>query len=424
MYLLIFLILFFCVSGILIYKKAFNTMTVFNGVWFIAIGLYNLKLTQYQSDLSDRGIYALILMILGFNLMYFYTKGLYIILPRKKNEKKCNITITKVLSEKNIKLLFLIWLSMIVFEVIYSRGLPLLWILTGTPKSYAMFGIPTVHGLVNSLAWVILMIAFCYYLDSEKNKSTMRLIIFSIIAVYMLLLARQFIITGIFQLVMIYSMKRELKLRQVLFGVATFIVIFGMVGNFRSGADHFRIVSGIDTNTPDFLMGIYWIYMYMVTPIGNIDSLVNQSFDYGNGLFSMVRLIPTALVSWVSSEIQLTNPEFLVTKAFNVSTFLQIPYQDFGMVGILLVSTIHGAIGACLWNNYKLNKNSNEAIMLFAIYLQIITMSFFTNMSLNLPIIIQFLYITLFFKFNVITQKHKVNTLEKFSIDKESIKGI
>lgn len=395
---MIFLItLFFIMAilGIIFYRNIFNPLTIFNGVWFCALFFYNLKLTLFQTPLSSKGIQMFALMFISFNILYVFVEMVCKVI--KKEGKK---SVQRQISYGKIRLLFNIWLTFIVLEIIYERGVPLLWLVTGNSKSYVDFGIPSLHGFVNSLAWVILMLAFTFYLDSscKVKKKEMKIIMLIIFTTYIALIARQFILTGLIQIFLIYVLKRKINLWKLLLWPTLVVFFFGIIGNMRTGASNFRVSAKITANIPDAFLGIYWVYMYMATPIGNIDSLVNKTFDLANGIFTAKSIIPSVFVTLIFKGIDIPSIKFFVTDTFNISTFLEIPYKDFGIAGVVITASIYGFISAYSWRKYKRDVNNTQALLICVICIQATAMSFFVNMLIMLPIIVQIVYIIIIFR--------------------------
>lgn len=398
MYLLIILSIISFI-GFLRYRAPYNPITIFNGIWLLVFVLYFSGLANYANGLSNRGYVTFLLMIIGFNGAFLYLALIFRTIQKKSKFKRKN----KKLSANGIKLIFKVWLVLIIFEAVYSRGVPILWVIIGSSKNYAQFGIPTLHGFVNSLSWVVLIFAFYVYLDINVKKSvkkSMIRIILTIISVYVILLARQALTTAFIQMMMVYLLTRKVNYAKVLWSIAISIIFFGIAGNFRSGADHFRSVARLTSEVPDYLLGLYWVLMYIVTPIGNMDSLVNYSIIYNYGKLSLTEVLPSVLVDMMKIKID-SFTEYFLNPAFNTSTFLQVPYRDFGLLGVLVFSALYGTMAYVFWQGYRNSNKSAESVLLYAVISQIILMSFFVNMLLMLPIIIQFIYIKIFFKIDI-----------------------
>lgn len=390
----------FACLGFRLHRKIINPLTVFNSAWFFVLCLYILGLSNYPTSLTSKGVYAILVMLLCFNVSY----SVFLILIAKKFTLKRNITNKSkhfILSKKTLKKAFWVWLSVILIEVIYSGGIPIIWLLMGSSKTYASFGISSVHGCINGLAWVIIMGCVVYLLEVKKNDKAIIKMLSVIIGMYIMLVARQALVTGFIQVIVILIVKNKITTRKLVTSLFFCIVLFGIIGNFRTSAEHFNTVANMSIEIPDFLLGFAWVYMYMITPLGNIDSIVNANINFQYGLASLQSLLPTVISDIVIPNMNYNVTELLVSQAFNVSTFLKEAFIDLGMLGIAILSVFSGVNGMILWNRLTKNPNDIITLMCYAVYINIIALSFFTNMYLSLPIIIQYAYIYLLFKWKI-----------------------
>ena len=96
------LTLFFIILGLKISKTIFNPLSIFNGVWFLIVFLYQFHLSRLQRPLVPETILLLISCVLSFSLVYL---GVYFY--KKKTDKTKEITNLKPLigfdlTKKNI----------------------------------------------------------------------------------------------------------------------------------------------------------------------------------------------------------------------------------------------------------------------------------------------------------------------------------
>lgn len=407
MYPFLFFALIFAILGVIIHKSVVGPLCVFNGLWFCAVAILNIKLVSWLSPLSENTFMVLFIMLVTFNLTFFY---LLLLNKLLFDNKLIQFSFKTKIKKSGVRKLFYIWMFLTLIEVLYSHGVPLLWMLLKIPKSYADYGIPTLHGFVNALSWVIVMSSFIILLENNTIYNESFFIIAMILIAYILFLARQSIVTVFVQVFCIYIYIKKISILKICLFLLTFIIFFGILGNIRSGSEHFKTVAGITTAMPNYLLGIYWVYTYFVTPICNMDFLINNySFDnlmYG---FAMMNsLLPSVIrnIIYGANSIKSIYHGFLVNPAFNVSTFLMIPYLDFGMWGVAMISSLYGVLGFHFWPvTTKITEASDESLMLYAVFFQIILMSFFVNMLFMLPFIVQFLLIKILFKSKFFVKK-------------------
>lgn len=383
----------FMILGIVKMPNLSNPVFVFNAIWFICFFFYTFNISgTYSNDISVKAGICFIIMILTFNISFALST------ISKHTVLKSNIRLIKKKEKyEYIKIVAYTWMIFIFLEIVYCGGVPLIWLLTGKGGTYATFGIPSIHGFINSLSWFFLNIAFSYYLDS-KDKRIIKLII-CVNIIYFVLLARQSIMTEIIQLVTIYLLKRKVKIKKIILLILAAVIIFGFVGNIRTDPMHVIRTARLQfEDIPMFLMGFVWVYMYMMTPIANIISFINQCSEFNFGLQSLGVFLPTVLTEGLGiGNIIIDNESYLISKTYNVSTALLVPYSDFGVLGIILFVGFMGWLGGKMWRNLRMSL-SELNICNYSIYLGILALLFFSNMLLSLPIVVQFFYTNILFK--------------------------
>ena len=179
------------------------------------------------------------------------------------------------------------------------------------------------------------------------------------------------------------------------------------MGNFRTGYEEFLNVALMkEPNINKSLIGFYWTYMYLTMTVSNVNNAVLLDVN-GFGLQPIASIyLPTVISNIVFTE-KIEIPQYLVTQAFNVSGFFMDFYIGFGNFGVAIISSIYGLLGAYLFK--KVRKNENEKnVLYYAIYLQIILLSFFYNHLLYLPSGFQFIIIFAIFKYLSFKRNKKV----------------
>ncbi len=373
-------------------QRLLNPLFVFNVIWLVCFVLYALNLSSvYTNDVSIDAFIVFLAMIFSFNLLYLL--GLNI----KHKTIKGSIRIIKCENKYiYLKRLFYIWLVLTVIEAIYCRSMPLVWLIIGRGGNYATFGIPSLHGFINSLSWFVLNISFIYFLNTH-DKRVLRIIII-INVVYVFLLARQSMTTEAIQFVGIYTLKRKVKFKRLI-GIALLGIIgFGVIGNIRTNPQHVLQTSGLGFESfPYLLMGFVWVYLYLMTPIANIIYLINNYSDFLYGVASARKFLPSAIVN-IMNLPSIDINRYLVRQTYNVSTSLVQPYVDFGVFGIIIFFGILGYIGSNCWQRIIKHNSQDIDVCNYSVYLGILALTFFSNMLLSLPIIMQFFYTNILFK--------------------------
>ncbi len=396
---LFFIMILFSIIGIISTKVLLNPVTLYNVLWLGVISLYQLRLSKLQDELSIKGILLLIIPIVAFNLVYYIiTLVRYLVKSSYKRVSYTNKELNLFFNSKIIYNLFKFWFVIEILEIIYSKGLPIIWKLTGNSKTYMDFGIPTIHGFMNALGLVIIMLAFYYLIVINQRDTKMKIIIFIMFVLYTCMITRQVLISAIIQIFTIYIVvTKKVNWKKFFIVSIISIIVFGILGNIRTGYKEFLNVALIETNINKNFIGIYWIYMYLTMTVANINSIANMVFE-NLGLYPIASsYLPSVIRNIFFYDTNKIIPNYLVTQAFNVSGYYIDFYLGFKYLGVAIIGGIYGFIGSYLFNKVKNNKN-NKYIIYYAVYLQIILLSFFYNHLLYLPSGFQFVVIYLIYK--------------------------
>lgn len=363
-------------------KKIFSPMIIFNFIWILTLGLYNFKISYLQQDLSERTLYLFLLNVLGFNITYFFLAFI-----QKRKIVKSRKRRLKYSTDDRIKFAKWFVIFLFIIEVIYSGGLPIIWKITGVSKNYFDFGIPSVHGAFNGL--VICLGAYSFF------KKTNDKFLYFLIAI--LIFSRQIMISIVVEAVIfnLFTSKKIPWKKYFMIGIVG-IVVFSILGNFRSGADTMNNIFKPKEQYENMPTSIKWVYSYMTFSISNFNNLVSITDGGINSGASMLsQIIPTALLDKVNVSVKY-DPFYLISLNYNTCTSFPEIYLDFGAIGILFYGIFLAYFGNSLYKNVRLSYN--EANMLkYAVYAHNVVLLFFVNMFLYLPIIVQFFYIPLIF---------------------------
>lgn len=388
--------IFLILLGKKITNKWINSITIFCGLWLFIILIYQFGLSNWQYEITNDSYVTFLL-----NNIFFAAGYLLLYFIKLKN---ANVNIKKenyIIRYDIIKKLFIFWIIIEIIETIYSGGLPIIWKLTGSSKTYVHYGIPTVHGFMNSISLVIMLLSYYLYIKDDKKNKKLLFIIGSILLFDLMLITRQVIVSALIELFVIYFFfnKKTLPIKRLFILMLVFIISFGLVGNLRTGYEDFLYVSAFkNPNISSFFIGFYWVYMYLVMTIANINNAVIMGIS-GFGLYPIMEsYLPTVISNFLFANSTIEIPKFLVTKAFNVSGYFSHFYVAFGNFGVCLIAFIYGFLGSLL--SKKINQHITEKNLLYmAVYIQIIALSFFENHLLYLPSGFQFIIIWFLFKF-------------------------
>lgn len=396
---MIYLLFIFLVTSIVVdllrNKKIYSPVVVFNGMFFIALFLYNFYLSYLQQILSSKTIWIITLFIIAFNLIFI--KDLY---KPKRQIIYIKRDISFRISAKREMVAYYVALAIFIVEVIYSKGCPLLWKFTGSEKTYVDFGIASVNGMFYGL--VILMGAYSLFKKGCIYK-------YCYLAFGVLIISRQMLISMFVQAIILYLLTHKLNKKIVigtLIGIVLAILAFSFMGNMRTGESEFLKVAKFKPQYDWIPTSIKWVYSYVCFSFSNL----NKLFSLTNGCVNLGALTLNELVPNIFNlHIPITRHysfDYLVSKNFTVSTFVPILYLDFGVIGLCIFCLI---IAHFAKNFYERAEN-NEMVskLVYMVIVHNIIFLFFINMFLYLPILFEFFLIPIIFVLDYDKLKNKI----------------
>jgi oligosaccharide repeat unit polymerase len=378
---------------IMVYKRVFiNPFFIFLITWMVTLFLYNLKF----SDLLLYDGYNLFLPIVVIIVSFAIGAIFAYISKRGVNRGVCTLLLIPnsalIKIELRLRWLLIFWFSMTLIEIIYSSGVPLYWLATGSDKTYFDFGLPSLHGLLNS---VILASSLVSYFLSKHSSFKVYIIVPWFITFWgVIVVSRNLIIVNFIQIIFLYLITNPpLKIRYFIMGVPALMAIvlgFGWLGDARSGADSFIELALPSSDYPNFLpSGVLWIYIYITTPLNNlVHQILNVNPEWNWGLINAFSLLLPSVIRNLFYDSKDFFKGDLVSEAFNVSTAYLDIYKDIGFFGVFLLSLLVGYVSMKIWVGNRL-----KAIFSFSIISQCNVLSIFFNHYFYLPIIFQFIVV-------------------------------
>lgn len=375
-----------------------HPLVIFWLVWAITVGLYELHLSELLIFSSSQVMTVVAWIVIPFTLTTLLCLGCCSWNPLNMSAFYLDTDFQIERLGRHLGIAFVIWAVLTLVEILVSGGLPILWLIQGSSKTYFDFGIPSFHGLLNSLLQTIGLISFALYALTLRKRFLWMpsfVVMWSIIVVTRNMLIVMLIECGVVW-VMIRGFSKK-SLAKAVVGLIALILVFGYIGDFRSGgAESFRGVAEPSQNYPDWLpSGALWVYIYAATPIGNLVNTVQTTHPIYDPLFPYAtsQLLPTVLRKIVydpSTVADLPSGD-LVTEALNVSTAYLGPFRDFGMLGIASFSIILAYLAAHFWRDRSLRGS-----LAYAILAQCVILTIFFNHLFYLPIISQVFWLYIF----------------------------
>jgi oligosaccharide repeat unit polymerase len=327
----------------------------------------------------------------------YISKIIFIDYYNRKIFENINLKKDRILSDKNEKSIFFILIFIFFIESIYSQGVPIIWIISGSSKSYTDFGLPSVHGIFNGSLLFLASCAFFNIINGFRKKIDY-LIIFSSIIIPIITLHRQFFVSLFLQFIFIIIINYRTKIiskiiPRIISATLIIFLLFGSLGNIRSGENNIIELSGSQGSS---INGSYlWSYLYITTPLSNLVELSEYRFNHAGGFASIEALIPSAVRPKLvdpSTEIVM---DYFQDRSFNSSTFAFLPFIDFGWLGIYVFTVIIFVYGAKVYTAWQLCPSPKNGIKL-SIFNQMVVLMVFSNFFLSLAMIFQFILANFF----------------------------
>lgn len=150
---------------IIIRKKIYtNPVFIFVSIWLLVAFLYSLHLISIVKFNFN------LLMILLLSLLTPFMAVALLISFSRRNKARHFLVSELEIKRNFLFLLFFIWMVGSIAEIFVSGGVPVFWILSGSDKTYFDFGVPSIHGFLNSMATTIALIYSYLFLITGKRK--------------------------------------------------------------------------------------------------------------------------------------------------------------------------------------------------------------------------------------------------------------
>jgi oligosaccharide repeat unit polymerase len=367
--------------GLLLLNPAF----MYAGTWMSVLVLYSFGLSQLLDPLETATIVLVVGSSLGFILGWLFEgllcKGRLAFLQLNLEVLSAIITSDRV--GRRLKTAWQLFGAGILLEILYFRGAPGLGLVgIGPDILYTDFGIPGLHGLLNSMFYACSIVQFTRTLLGSAQSKTFLVLIS--IGYPVLGMSRQVLISLLLQYLFVYfSVKRpsaSVFLRAGTIFISIFL-IFGYLGDIRSGREHIIALGAPTFDYPDWLPSAFiWFYIYVCTPLNNVNYNIDITPN-GLPLETAGTFIPSFAREAFLNAMGGTKEWALVTDSFNVSSLLQSLLTDFGVACTILFTLVCGFVFTRL-----LRRSATKPAAFFAIIVLLhgIALSFFANLLFHL----------------------------------------
>ncbi|WP_214228854.1 O-antigen polymerase [Pedobacter sp. B4-66] len=285
-------------------------------------------------------------------------------------------------------------------EFAYSGGIPIILTIINPAYSYKDFtGIPTFHVILGTYGIFYSIYLFHQYVCSEEKRKAFILYIISVIP-NILVINRGAVMIILIASLFIYLMAiGKVGIKKVLTIVLSLFILiyfFGIIGNIRYKASkedkaYILRIGGasdkfIESNIPP---EYYWGYLYIATPIGNMQNIVNKRQEDFNPknipYFIAAELLPDFISKRVISLLSLDRnlepdraEDFYVIRILNAPTVYYRSYYLLGWFGAWSMY-IYSAM-VMLFYPFIISRNSKYYITGWACLATIILLNIFSNM--------------------------------------------
>lgn len=388
-------------------KDLFHPVAIFSVVLITTVGISNFKLSHIQSDWSAKTWIVIIGTYTSFLMGYLLMKLLQKKMPTPK------VMVDEVMESKFLKFMYILFglcILAYIAELIKSGfHLPIFSKSTG---SYKHFGIPFVHYLTVTLAFVNYLISVYFFKYKKINKYLIIIYVVSLVSVFTLLSRQLLIFLIVITIVSCHYMYKKIKLIHISVLLLLGLIIFSILGNIRSNSALYilqvgKIIEGV--NSPTFA----WVYLYFSMSYENLNYYINHFHDLYYGVNTFFPLFAFTLTKkYVQPDLLQYLPDVNLT----VSTMMYDFYLDFGIVGIIIFPFLIGALSYYCYNILR-NRFSINSVMFYSMIAHNLFFVFFVNFFANTTWVFHIGVIILFILFTS-KDRHVFNRLQK--VRKES----
>jgi hypothetical protein len=334
-----------------------HPLIVFCGVWLLTLALYAAHLSELLVFPTRDAARVVAWILLPFVVAAFLTTLVWRLAPkctrwRSRSDFGDPDYLTKV--EARVDRWFQYWLVLTLIEVIFSGGIPLLWLMRGTARDYTEFGLPLVHVLAGSLLSVIGLIKFGLWIIHGGSR---RLLIPAFQLLWgVAIISRGLMVIALLQYLLLWICLKGVRLKtmtRTALSAILFVLMFGYIGDMR-GTGSFRALARPTSSYPDWLpSGALWVYIYAASPLQNLVQTTASTAPAGDLRFprTLIDLYPTPLRNALFGEDYAKEQASgdLIESSLNVSSAYVGPYRDCGEWGMATYSGILAFLGVVTW---------------------------------------------------------------------------
>ncbi len=361
-------------------------------VLFAATDLSGLTNTVEFSYVAFLGLGIPLFFSLGYFLLTFIANSQF----NQQKRKSFHLDVSSLRSKTtHLTYFFVIFAT---FEFVVEGYVPLISMINGADISHFEFGIQSIHGFLMSFGALLFTCWFIIYNIDKKSRAKCLFFMFLIICFFALSVTRKMIVVVFIQVALVsFTMRKRNSffLKLAVYSLLC-ILVFGLIGDIRTGRDLFIELSRIP-NYPSWLpSGFGWVFIYITTPLLNLANAYSFAPDPTFDLSFMLKWLPSFIRSIFidndRSEVFLNF--WQISGAFNVGSGFMSMYLSFGTAGIFIFSFITGFLYKFLF----LKVSNISWYLVFIIYTSCVYLLIFNNNFFNLNTVSQMLFAFLLLK--------------------------
>ncbi len=358
---------------------------VFILIWAVCILLVEFKFSGYQHQWSSYSwliiLSGLLSLLLGlFSSFVIYTGRTF------KSVKEVR-TISSKLDSDDLRriyyitlFLFFLYVISFIIEVMIEGNVPIFS--ARIDRARIEFGVFGLHLIVNfQLAIMFLVIEYVVNKGAKKSRKFIMWSIFLITLItFALLLQRfNFFVWAVMIIGLLYYASQVLKLKRIILIILIFFAFLGGIQSIRLSqyvTQYIYVISKM--NFPKQYAFFTEPYMYISMNLENMARAVEklESFTYGVMTFDPLYAL-FGLKHWIADYFNIDSRPFL-NSSYNTFSFHWYYYQDFGIVGIVLLPLFTGFIIGLIYYRMRMSAEL-KWVVLYSICLALLVISFFTN---------------------------------------------
>lgn len=361
------------IIGSITYKRfhsLFHPITISVSVWGILLLCYKL-INHGLYDLSIYFYLALLLYLSSFSLFCLIGQKCILGVSKEysgeRHEKE--LSYPKVVTSLN--LIFIICLIITILSIYFIRGFNLASLLSDARENAIENGeglmiLPRTFYPIEKVATVSYVMCFYNFIINNKSKVAKALILLTFIYFCFRADKTSFVMFGVGFLYI--ATRKGLKFIKIIYAILLLLLIIILIELGREGR-------GIE------YIGKF-LAIYLLSPLPAFDLVLNMNTDWISRFAGehMFRYFAQIVGEWPKDAQFIQVSEFdnfvLVPLPTNVFTVMKSAFMDWGYMGITIFGSVYGFIWGWL---YRMSKNSIAYQLVYATFIWMLVMQFFSD---------------------------------------------